>query len=72
LNRSKRRRLEKETRTLKGVNKKPLDYKEGIKQGIREERGRFVQALENTKGIGDKLFAKVLDEVAKLYKSELL
>jgi len=72
LNRSERRRLEKETKTLKGVNKKSLEYREGIKQGIREERGRFVQALDSTKGIGDKLFAKVLDEVAKLYKGELL
>ena len=67
MNRSERRRLDRET---KKINKKSLEYKEGTKQGAREERGRFVKAMENTKGIGDTLIERVLGEVAKVYKGE--
>lgn len=67
MNRQERRRLEKGHKT---INKKSLEYREGIKEGIRQERGNFVQAMENTKGIGDLLIERVLGEVAKLYKGE--
>jgi len=50
------------------VNKKSLEKREGVKAGRREERGNFVQAMENTKGIGDLLIERVLGEVVKLYK----
>jgi len=50
------------------VNKKSLEYREGLKEGRRQERGNFVQAMENAKGIGDVLIERVLGEVVKLYK----
>jgi hypothetical protein len=65
MNRAERRRLER--RPVK-INKNSLEYREGIKEGIRQERGRFVEAMENAKGIGDKLIERVLGEVVKLYK----
>ena len=68
MNRQERRRLQRETRT---INKQPLEYREGVKEGIRQDRGNFVQAMENTKGIGDLLIERVLGEIAKSYKGEL-
>ncbi len=68
MNRNERRRLE---RSNKKINKKSLEYREGVKQGVREERGRFVQAMENTHGIGDTLIERVLGEVAKVYRGDL-
>lgn len=70
MNRQERRRLERQIEAPKGVNKKSLEYREGVKDGIRQERGNWVQALSNTKGIGDKLLERVLGEVAKLYKGD--
>lgn len=67
MNRQERRRLEREPRT---INKQSLEYREGIKEGIRIERGNFVTALDRTKGIGDKLLYRVLDELAKVYRGE--
>lgn len=72
MTRSERKRLERAINKPKSTNKESIEYKAGVKEGIRQERARFVQALDNTKGIGDKLLAKILDEVAKLYKGELL
>jgi len=67
LTRSERKRLERGT---KGINKKSLEYREGIKEGIRQERTRFVFAMDNTKGIGDTLLERVLGEVGKLYQGQ--
>lgn len=51
----------------KKINRQSLEYREGIKEGKRQERGNFVQALDNTKGVGDILIERILGEVAKLY-----
>lgn len=76
MNRQERRRLERQRNKFKKVNKETIEYKQGyedgIKEGILRERGNWVQALENTKGIGGKLFARILDQVGKIYKGELL
>ena len=68
MNRQERRN--NKVRKVNKVNKESVEYKEGVKAGIRQERGNFVQAMENTKGIGDLLIERVLGEVAKLYKGE--
>ena len=67
MNRAERRRLQRQINKPRNINKESLEYREGIKQGIRQERGNWVQAMSNAKGIGDALFERVLGEVAKLY-----
>lgn len=59
------RQQKKHSKPIK-VNKKSLEYREGIKEGKRQSRANWIMALDNTKGIGDKLFAKVLEELTKL------
>lgn len=72
MKRQERRRLERAINKPKKINKESIEYQAGVKEGIRQERARWIGALDGTKGIGDKLFTKVLDEVAKQYKGELL
>lgn len=64
MNKAAERNLE---RINKRINKESLEYREGVKQGIRLERGRFIEALNNTKGIGDTLMERIMNEVVKLY-----
>lgn len=63
-------RQERRNNKVRKVNTESIEYKEGVKAGIRQERGNFVQAMGNTKGIGDLLIERVLGEVAKIYKGE--
>ncbi|SDL19836.1 hypothetical protein [Natronincola ferrireducens] len=49
MNRAERRNAQ---RINKKINKDSLEYREGLREGIRLERGRFMEAMQNTKGIG--------------------
>lgn len=71
MNRAEKRRLKREVENPTRINKNSLEYREGIKEGIRRERGNWVEAMSKTKGIGDLLLERVLGKVADIYRSDL-
>ena len=42
----------------------------GIKEGRRQERGNWVQAISHTKEIDEVLLGQIIGEVAKAYESD--
>lgn len=68
MNRAQRRQLERQIKKPLKINKDSLEYREGIKEGVRRERGNWVQAMESTEGIGEVLSERLIGEVAKLYR----
>lgn len=50
------------------VNKNTIEYHEGIREGRRQERGFWIQVLDSTSEIDEKLIDKIIGEVAEMYE----
>ena len=52
------------------IDKQSPGFHAGIREGRRQERGNWVQVLNNTKEIDEVLLGRIIGEVAKAYESD--
>ncbi|MFW5647929.1 MAG: hypothetical protein ACOCG5_02465 [Candidatus Alkaliphilus sp. MAG34] len=52
------------------IDKNTPEYYAGVHEGRRQERGNWVQVLNNTKEIDEVLLGRIIGEVAQLYEGE--
>ena len=65
MTRAERRRLQ---RDIKKLDKNSFEYKQGFKAGKRQERATWVMAIDRTRGVGEKIESRIMEEVTKLYE----